>query len=156
MQITAAEINNKNEHFWSEMQKAFNDTIATKPAIFEEVLREAQADSLRYPVRFRRPLEQVMEDVKARRKSYHAEFSTKGGKSKKTNELNALITPFVRRNPNISRSELLVVLQSRQPIPPISEINIEEQEIVLSDGKIFSLRGLADRLSRIKKKLKSH
>jgi hypothetical protein len=130
-------------------------------------------EMLNYPIRFRRPLEQILTDAAQtmeeeeqegkQKRAILAEFSRKGGRAKKSDVLQRLIETIVARKPNITEAELLQKLKSEENSANFSvmddpDLEEDPKEIsYVNNGrpKDVPLSGLKDRLCRAKKKFRS-
>jgi dsDNA-specific endonuclease/ATPase MutS2 len=153
MHQTLEGLNELHREFWDDINTRFQLTIATYPGILQEALADLEANSRRYSFRQMGTLEEAVFDVEQKRDLHLREFSRRGVEARKTDDLSRLIEDLVKKRPSLSCSELLIELKELQPIPPVADIN--EHDIVLSDGKTIPLTALKDRLFRAKKKVKS-
>jgi hypothetical protein len=152
MEMTYALINRQNSAFWQKQSLELDRTISDEPAIFKEALQECSADEIRHHVSSRRPLEEIIKEIKERQVRYRMAFSRAGGRANKTDRLGRLIEQIVQDNPNISCEELEKALRRQEGTSGVDEINATH--IWLTDGKQIPFSGLKDRLSRAKRKQK--
>lgn len=155
---SAAEMNKTAARFWSEHAEIFTRQCAD-PILFRHAVKRVKNEILRgVPTYSQLTLEQALDDAEEARREDRSQVARTGGRALKGDPLQALIEDWVRRNPELTLSQLLSRLQDHCPLFPIEEVAEEEITIKLAGSdrvKSVPISGLKDRLSRAKKKVRS-
>jgi len=131
------------------------------PAIREVALRRLADEQLRgVPTYYQTTLEASLVDTEYEKQRFLSQQGRNGGQVKKSDALQQAISDLVRRDPNVTASELENML-TKERFPLI--VDLEDGKIYFTqpdgstDGrlKVTPISGLKDRLSRAKKILKS-
>ena len=132
------------------------------PAIREVALRRLADEQLRgVPTYYQTTLEASLVDTEYEKQRFLSQQGRNGGQVKKSDALQQAISDLVRRDPNVTASELENML-TREKFPQlIADVEDGRIHFIQPDGltdgrlKVTPISGLKDRLSRAKKILKS-
>ena len=158
--ISISEINERNQRFW-ENENMLSERRIKDPAIREVALRRLADEPLRgVPAYCQTTLEASLADAEYEKQRFLSQQGRNGGQVKKSDALQQAISDLVRRDPNVTASELENML-TKERFPLI--VDLEDGKIYFTqpdgstDGrlKVTPISGLKDRLSRAKKILKS-
>jgi hypothetical protein len=136
----------------------------------DEVILQIATDDVRSEAARRVPLgpqklfEQALADAENTKKFVQRDFSRKGGRARKSDELQDLIEEIVLAKPNINTHRLLLELKGERGVGRVSIDGVSDclrngrREIHFEDckgtPKAAPVSGLKDRLSRAKAKNK--
>jgi len=177
--ITPAELNEIYAKFW-EVESKKAEQRMNDPVVRDIALERVQSDLKRYiPGKYQITLEAALEEAE----KFKRHFSRRGGRADKTDALQDFITAVLRVEPNITVTQLLDKLKlAARPGGPIEEVTEKDISFVEPRDKERALQkreedatrkgrggraplesvsrsapisGLKDRLSRVRKKLKS-
>jgi hypothetical protein len=151
-----AELNQKNKEFWRDQQIEMVRRMADD-TIREWAFEVMQGELLRLPGKYQTPIELALADSERAKCLFLRQQARAGGKARKTDSLNELIGEIVQLRPAITALELLESLRSRQGEGTIQDIEENTIWFTTRDGrsKPASISGLKDRLSRVKRDLRS-
>jgi len=159
---TAAAINTANAEFWRVASSLLIDALADEKQR-DWVLNRIEVDELLgRQLIYRKSLEGVVEERERDRRAMELvkqnarhELAVKGGTARKKDALQNLIEREIAHRPDIGVGGLLQMLKAQSPGSVIAQIDTNEGDIELRDGKCVPVSGLKDRLYRARKFLKS-
>jgi len=154
---TIAELNERARAFWAA------ETALMEKRIVDKTLRDlafetTNAELIRgVPIFYRTTLESALFDAEKKRNRFSKIFSQKGGKAKKTDALQELITALVSKTPGISAKILEKQIRAEESLGIIEEVTRYEIYFVTHDehSKSARLSGLKHRLTRARQKLQN-
>lgn len=159
--MSICEINELNQRFW-ENENMLRERRMKDPAIREAALRKLADEQLRsIPTYYQTTLEKSLADAEYQKQRFLSQQGRKGGQVKKSDALQQAILDLVRRDPNITASELENMLTRERYPGLIDDVADGKIHFVQPDGstdgrhKVARISGLKDRLSRAKKIHKS-
>ncbi len=161
---TIKQLNIRNAEFWEKTSATFNEDMC-KLYLAEPTKRIIQDEAARcIPIGRRRPMEQVMNEVRLIHKiSEHEKAKARGSAPRKGDAISRSIDEIVRINPKIKVRGLLYELKHRCGDGVVTHIDSEGEGLAGQrlihytddDGRPKSIKvsSLKDRLYRAKKKL---
>ena len=143
-------INKRNEEFWSEQNKLLEERMEYA----EAACRLLEDESRQLPFCMQRGFYALLESAERMSIPFQRILARKAAKAPKGDPLSQLIAKIVQNQPGITAPQLLECLKSRGMVDPIQEIN-DEEIILFKRGKSIPISGLKDRLSRVKRSMRS-
>jgi len=151
------EINQINRRFWCEQRKLLK--IRLVDGAIRETAIEFMSEEAAAGVSFhaQRSVYRALEDAERIGRRFLAQQARKGGKARKTDELQLLIERIVQSQPSITAPQLEAKLIEHQHIEPVQDIDKKVIWFSTRDGRSEQARltGLKDRLFRAKQKLRA-
>jgi hypothetical protein len=163
---TPAALNKRAAEFWREREILKNRRISDEAILQIAVLDVNSEESRGVPLRHQQSFEHALEKAERAKEIVLTELARKGGSAPKGNALHELILEIVRKDPSISEKQLLEMLEGEAGAGVVTSID-EPSDVVGGDTpcihfvnddgkpKTASVRGLKDRLSKAKKKIKN-
>lgn len=159
-------LNERNARFWAEQEILKNRRISDE-AILQIAVMDVNSELSRgVPVRQQQSFECALEKAEKAKEIVLTAHARKAGKAPKGDALQELIVELARKDPNISEKELLQMLAGEAGAGVVTSID-EPSELLGGDtpcihfveddgrSKTASVRGLKDRLTRAKAKIKN-
>src|SRR5271168_324387 len=123
--LTPAEINNRNQYFWSEQSQLLNRRTENLP-LCKIAMKDLSSESERgVTFESRKSFEQCLADAEYSRHIFLEDFSRRGGKIAKKDALQSWIIETVRAERGVSTHELLSKIKKLVKIgdPMFTEID---------------------------------
>ena len=165
--VTPADINQRNQQFWSEQSGLLSSRIQDEPLYKIAMQDISEQTSMRVPPRWLKSLEQALAHADHSRTILTHAFARKGGKAAKADALQRLIIEIARAEPNINTRQLLGKIRTMAkggnsiisrvgPKPDAPDDQNQQIHFENSgESKSAPVSGLKDRLSRAKREILS-
>jgi hypothetical protein len=158
---TLAGINAINQEFWRKRAENRDRQLRDEHLANEAYYDLKEQMRLQAHIRLQKSYEELLDGAEERRERalqwVRQEHGRQGGKARKPDTLQAVIQKIVERKPTIDCPTLLKLLQDKQGIGVIEDVDGEDISFTDSNGRSKSTKitSLKDRLLRAKKKIKS-
>ena len=159
--ITPEEMNRRNQVFWAQQGRLMRERLA-RPELLALALKYLADEANRLvPVKYRMGFEQALQFAEESSdillKSVQVAAARKAGSAPKADALQVFIKQLVSRQPSMSLTELVKMLEEQQGLGFIEDIDKHELSFIggRKGSKTVPISGLKDRLSRAKRAVRS-
>lgn len=157
--IALEKINETNAKFWA-LKAREQERLMNNPALVESAMARVQSEFRRgVSVRNQISFEVALFEADGDRRRVARQSGRLGGKARKDDPLQEIVSRIVRETPKITCAELQRKLaQMQQPGGPIEDVDDDSISFVNAKGRGYTAKisGLKDRLSRARQNLKSN